>query len=72
MGMSVYRRGERRLVFPLPASPHFVAPAQQGMLLGLSSCTSQSLTGSTIKQRGGKSSKTLQEFIIAPVPAISN
>lgn len=60
--------------FLLPVSPHLhlVAPAQQKMLLGLSSCAWWGPTDSTIRQKGGKGSKTLQELIIAQVQTISN
>lgn len=73
-GMFVHWEWERHLVFPLPASPcqHFAVPAQQRMLSGLSRWTAWSRTDSTIKQRGGKKSKTLQEFITGLVPAITN
>lgn len=62
------------LDFSLPVSPYLylVAPAQQKMLLGLSSCAWWGPTDSTVRQKGGKSSKTLQELITAQVQTISN
>lgn len=53
----VWVLGRRKVLdFPLPVSPHLhlVAPAQQKMLLGLSSCAWWGLTDSIIRQKGGK------------------
>lgn len=71
----VWILGRRKVLdFPLPASSHLhlAAPAQQKVLLGHSVCALWGPTGSTIRQKGRKSSKTLQELIIAQVQTISN